>query len=83
MILKICKGDIIMARLMDKVARFNVSMSDEMLKRVHEFARENSISRTSAICVLVGQALDYRDSVKFANGLGELITRAEAVTSKK
>jgi metal-responsive CopG/Arc/MetJ family transcriptional regulator len=53
-----------------ETTRINLNMSNELVKKVDNYAAKMCITRTSAICVLLSQALD---SQKAMNDLGELL----------
>lgn len=46
-----------------EVKRINMNMPVETLKRVDEYADSMTISRTSAILVLLNQALDSKQAI--------------------
>lgn len=41
--------------------RLNINIDDDLIKRVDDFAKENFINRTSAICILLSNALRSND----------------------
>lgn len=53
-----------------ETTRINLNMSNDLVKKVDSYAAKMCITRTSAICVLLNQALD---SQKAMNDLGELL----------
>lgn len=41
--------------------RLNINIDDDLIQRVDDFAKENFINRTSAICILLSNALRSND----------------------
>lgn len=58
-----------------EVKRINMNMPIETLERVDEYAESMTISRTSAILVLLNMALDSRKAV---DDLSELVKMAKS-----
>lgn len=56
---------------MDK-QRVNLNMPIDTLKRLDDYAERMTISRTSAILVLVNMALDSQNTIAALNELNEL-----------
>lgn len=57
-----------MARV--KTVRFGMNMPEELMKQLDDYADRMNISKSSAVCVLLSQALD---SQKAMNDLGEFL----------
>lgn len=57
-----------MARV--ETVRFGMNMPSELMKQVDDYADRMNISKSSAVCVLLSQALN---SQKAMNDLGELL----------
>lgn len=57
-----------MARV--ETVRFGMNMPVELMKQLDDYADRMNISKSSAVCVLLSQALD---SQKAMNDLGELL----------
>lgn len=41
--------------------RININLDDKLLSRIDEYAKDKYVNRTSAICVLLSNALDGND----------------------
>lgn len=66
-----------MARV--ETSRLGINIPTELLKELDSYASSMNISRTSAVCVLLSQALN---SQKAMNDLNELVKMAKAEQKK-
>lgn len=67
-----------MARV--ETTRMGMNIPTELMDKLDEYADRMNISRTSAVCVLLSQALD---SQKAVNDLGELVKLVKAEQMKQ
>ena len=67
-----------MARV--ETTRMGMNIPTELMDKLDEYADRMNISRTSAVCVLLSQALD---SQKAVNDLGELLKMVKAEQMKQ
>lgn len=67
-----------MARV--ETTRMGMNIPTELMDKLDEYADRMNISRTSAVCVLLSQALD---SQKAINDLGELLKLVKAEQMKQ
>lgn len=67
-----------MARV--ETTRMGMNIPTELMDKLDEYADRMNISRTSAVCVLLSQALD---SQKAVNDLGELLKLVKAEQMKQ
>ena len=67
-----------MARV--ETTRMGMNIPTELMNKLDEYADRMNISRTSAVCVLLSQALD---SQKAVNDLGELLKLVKAEQMKQ
>ena len=67
-----------MARV--ETTRMGMNIPKELMDKLDEYADRMNISRTSAVCVLLSQALD---SQKAVNDIGELIKLVKAEQMKQ
>ena len=67
-----------MARV--ETTRMGMNIPTELMDKLDEYADRMNISRTSAVCVLLSQALD---SQKAVNDLGELLKLFKAEQIKQ
>lgn len=66
-----------MARV--ETTRLGINIPTELLAQLDEYASKMNINRTSAVCVLLSQALN---SQKVMNDLGELVKLCQREQSK-
>lgn len=67
-----------MARV--ETVRFGMNMPSELMKQVDDYADRMNISKSSAVCVLLSQALS---SQKAMNDLGELVKLYQSEQNKQ
>lgn len=72
------KGGVTMAKV--ETSRMVMNIPTELLTQLDEYASKMNINRTSAVCVLLSQALD---SQKAMNDLGELVKLYQSEQNKK
>lgn len=62
-----------------EIMRLNINVPQDLIDRVDEYADNLSINRTSAVCVLLSQALDGQ---KVVSDLGQLLKYVQEEQSK-
>lgn len=67
-----------MARV--ETVRFGMNMPAELMKQLDDYADRMNISKSSAVCVLLSQALN---SQKAMNDLGELVKLFQSEQNKQ
>lgn len=60
------------------VKRINVSMEEEQIAKIDGYAKEMCISRSAAIAVLTGQALEYRQMFAALPEMMDFVRKATA-----
>lgn len=66
-----------------EVMRLNINVPQDLIDRVDEYADNLSINRTSAVCVLLSQALDGQKAMKSMDELLSLIKNDELLRNSK
>jgi len=55
--------------------KVGLNIGDDLLAKIDSYADSLSINRSSAICVLVSQSLEYKDMLIAMNNLPELMEK--------
>lgn len=58
--------------------KISFNISRELLKKIDDYANSLHINRTSAMSVLMSQALEQRDAVNVMNNMPNLLAKIEA-----
>lgn len=63
--------------------RVNTTMDPDHLARIDSYAEKMGITRSAAICVLTGQALDGQDGIRALSQLAEDIRKEERLKAQE
>lgn len=63
--------------------KVTISVNADLLKRVEEYADSLSINRSSAMSVLMSQALEYKEAMGFIGVLPGLLEKMETIQKEK
>lgn len=74
-----CSSERVVKMARVETSRLGINIPTELLKELDNYASNMNISRTSAVCVLLSQALN---SQKAMNDLSELVKMAKAEQDK-
>lgn len=64
------------------IKRINVTMEESHIAKIDQYAKEMSISRSAAIAVLTGQALEYRQLIGSLPEMMDFVRRTAADASE-
>lgn len=62
--------------------KVTMNFSEDFLSKVDEYAKDMNINRTSAINVLVNNALDYARALKFAETVPSVLAEMRELTTE-
>ena len=62
-----------------ETTKITINISVDLLKRVKEYGDKLSINRTSAMCVLMNQALEYKGAMDMAGNMTEVLSKMEEI----
>lgn len=61
----------------EKAPRINISISPDLLERIDAYAKSVHVNRTSAICVLLSQALSQNDGIDALKAVSVLMAKMD------
>ena len=59
-----------------------MNMDTDLVARVDEYARSMNINRTSAVCVLLNNALEHSKTLKFIDTLPAIMAEIQGFTKE-